>query len=61
MTQGQIADILQARGKLDEALRIRTQEQLPVYECLGDVGGMLVCRTKIALTLLAWGQAEERA
>ncbi|MGH8476535.1 MAG: hypothetical protein ACRER2_12310, partial [Methylococcales bacterium] len=30
------ADILQACGQLDEALRIREQEQLPVFEKLGD-------------------------
>jgi hypothetical protein len=29
---GQIADILQARGELDEAVRIRREEELPVYE-----------------------------
>jgi hypothetical protein len=34
---GQIADILQARGETDEALRIRREEQLPVYQRLGDV------------------------
>jgi len=61
VTQGQIADILQARGQLDEALRIRTEEQLPVYERLGDVRSILVCRTNIALTLLERGRAEERA
>jgi len=37
VTMGQIADILQARGQLDEALKIRTDEELPVYERLGDV------------------------
>ena len=34
---GKIADILQARGETDEALRIRQEEELPVYERLGDV------------------------
>ena len=29
VTMGKIADILQARGELDEALRIRNEEQLP--------------------------------
>ncbi len=37
VTQGKIAEILQARGELDEALRIRREEQLPVFERLGDV------------------------
>ena len=36
-TMGKIADILQTRGELDEALRIRREEELPVYERLGDV------------------------
>jgi hypothetical protein len=61
VTRGQIADILQARGQLDEALRIRTEEQLPVYERLGDVRGLLVCRAMIALALLSRGRADERA
>ena len=30
ITQGQIADVLQARGQLDEALRIRREEELPM-------------------------------
>ena len=30
VTMGRIADILQARGQLDEALRIRRGEELPV-------------------------------
>jgi len=58
---GATADILQARGELDEALRIRTQEELPVYQRLGDVRSTLVCRTNIALNLLERGRVEERA
>ena len=34
---GQIANVLSSRGELDEALRIRREEELPVYERLGDV------------------------
>jgi predicted Zn-dependent protease len=37
---GKIADVLQARGELEEALRIRREEELPVYERLGDVDGI---------------------
>jgi tetratricopeptide (TPR) repeat protein len=48
-TVGTRADILQARGQLDEALRIREQEELPVYEKLGDVRSLLVGRTKLAI------------
>ncbi len=48
---GQIADILQARGQLDEALNIRQTQQLPVYEKLGDVRSLLVGRAKLAMLL----------
>ncbi len=36
ITYGRIADIRQERGQLDEALRILTEEQLPLFEKLGD-------------------------
>ncbi len=49
---GVIADIFQARGELDEALRIRREEELPVYERLGDVRSLLVGRAKLALNLI---------
>jgi hypothetical protein len=49
--QGRVADIFQARGELDKALDIQQQEQLPVYERLGDVRELLLCRTKIAVLL----------
>jgi hypothetical protein len=53
VTQGQVADILQARGQLDEALRIRLEEQLPVYERLGDVRSKAVTHFQIASLRLA--------
>ena len=37
ITLGRVADVLYVRGELDEALRIRRDELLPVYEKLGDV------------------------
>ena len=49
-TQGRIADILQARGQLDEALNT-LNETLPVYEKLGDVHSLLVGRAKLAMLL----------
>jgi tetratricopeptide (TPR) repeat protein len=52
---GQIADILQARGDTDEALRIRQEEQLPVFERLGDVRERSVTLQKIAAGLIAAG------
>ena len=49
---GKIADILQARGQLDEALKIRNEEELPVYDRLSDVRSLLVGRANLAMTLL---------
>jgi hypothetical protein len=53
------ADVLQARGDLDEALRIRREEELPVYERLGDVRAKAVTMGKIADVLAARGQLDE--
>jgi tetratricopeptide (TPR) repeat protein len=59
LAQGVIADILQARGELDEALRIRQEEQLPVYERLGDVRSRAVTMGQIADILQARGELDE--
>ena len=59
ITQGQIADILQGRGQLDEALRIRREEELPVYERLGDVREKAVTQGQIADILQGRGQLDE--
>ncbi|MDZ7857275.1 CHAT domain-containing protein [Sphaerotilus sp.] len=56
---GTQADILQSRGQLDEALRIRLEEQLPVYERLGDVREKAVTQGKIADILQSRGQLDE--
>ena len=45
---GIIADIAYRRGELDEALRIRREVQLPVYERLGDTRSTAVTWGKIA-------------
>ena len=58
---GALTDILQARGELDEALRIRREEQLPVYERLGDVRSLLVGRANLALALLTRNEKGDRA
>jgi hypothetical protein len=44
---------------LDEALRIRQEEQLPVYERLGDVRSRAVTLGQIADVLQARGQLDE--
>jgi tetratricopeptide (TPR) repeat protein len=59
LAAGQIADILQARGQLDEALRIRQDEQLPVFEKIGDIRERAVTLGKIADILQARGQLDE--
>lgn len=60
LASGLRADILQARGQLDEALRIRREEELPVYEKLGDVRSLLVGRANLALLYLSRGQEGDR-
>jgi tetratricopeptide (TPR) repeat protein len=44
---------------LDEALRIRTEEQLPVYQRLGDVRELAVTQGQIADILHARGKTDE--
>jgi tetratricopeptide (TPR) repeat protein len=56
---GQIADILQQRGDTEEALRIRREEELPVYERLGDVHSRAVTMGQIADILQQRGDTEE--
>ncbi|WP_300454015.1 tetratricopeptide repeat protein [Accumulibacter sp.] len=56
---GRHADILQSRGDLDEALRIRVEEQLPVYERLGDVRSKAVTQGQIADILQSRGDLDE--
>ncbi len=56
---GLAADVLMQRGELDEALRIRREEELRVYERLGDVREKAVTMGKIADILQARGQLDE--
>ena len=56
---GKIADMLYARGDLDEALRIRREEQLPVYERLGG-RDLVIGRGNLAITLLTRNTAGDR-
>ncbi|MDC0745394.1 metallophosphoesterase [Polyangium mundeleinium] len=53
------ADILEARGELDEALRIRRQEVLPVFERLDDVRERAVTLGRIADVLEVRGELDE--
>lgn len=56
---GLVADILFARGELDEVLRIRREEELPVYERLGDRHSWAVTQGQIADILLERGELDE--
>src|SRR5258708_37051363 len=58
ITKGKIADILYARGDLDAALKIRTEEELPTYEKLGDRRRVAVAKGKIADILEARGDLD---
>ena len=53
------ADVLQARGEFDEALRIRTEEVLPVFEELGDMRTLAVAKGRNADVLEARGEHGE--
>ncbi len=46
------ADVLMERGEVEEALRIRQEEELPVYERLARRPDVLMCRAQIGLILL---------
>jgi hypothetical protein len=51
--------VLQARGDLDAALKIRREEQLPVYERLGG-RDLAIGRANLAITLLTRNKAGDR-
>ena len=59
MGHGLRADILALRGDLDESLRIRNEEVLPVYERLGDIRERAVTFGRIADLLAARGDLVE--
>ena len=58
MTKGRIADIHMARGDLDAALKIREEDELPVYEALGDKRSLAVTKGEIAQILQAKGELD---
>lgn len=59
VSYGVWADLLQARGEWDQALRIRREEELPVYVALGDKREKAVTMVKIADVLQARGEWNE--
>ena len=59
LAAGLRADVLEAGGQLDEALRIRREEELPVYERLGDIHSKASTMGRIADVLQVRGQLDE--
>src|SRR5262249_38732136 len=58
VTKGKIADIFEARGDLDAALKIRAEELLPIFEKLGDTRSLAVAKGQIADILQARGDLD---
>ena len=56
---GQIADVFEAKGQLDDALKIRQEEQLPIFERLGDVRSRAATMGKITDIFKARGQLKD--
>ncbi|HSK77210.1 MAG TPA: hypothetical protein VLQ45_12210, partial [Thermoanaerobaculia bacterium] len=56
---GLVADILEAQGQLDDALKIRQEEEIPVYERIGDIRARAVTLGKVADILQARGQLDD--
>jgi tetratricopeptide (TPR) repeat protein len=54
-----VADALLVRGDLNEALRIRQQEELPAYEKLGDERSRAITLCSIAYIYASQGQSDE--
>ncbi|MGY0460088.1 tetratricopeptide repeat protein [Kitasatospora sp. cg17-2] len=56
---GKIADILQQRGEVEEAMRIRREVQLPAFERIGDTREAAIAWGKIADILQQRGEVDE--
>lgn len=55
----ELSQLLAETGQLDEALRIRQEQELPIYERLGDAHAMALTMGSIADILQARGQFDE--
>ncbi|MCK6412310.1 MAG: hypothetical protein L6Q55_07785 [Azonexus sp.] len=55
----ELATLLQDFGQLDEALRIRLNEEMLGYEELGDVHSLLMTEANIAITLIKRGHSQD--
>jgi tetratricopeptide (TPR) repeat protein len=54
-----LADLLEIQGELSEVLRIRREEELPVYQRLGNEHNTAICWGRIADVLQARGELDE--
>ncbi len=59
VAMGHTADILRNKGEVDEALRIYTEEELPVYERIRDSPSRAITLGKIAGILRQRGEIDE--
>ncbi|BAJ27690.1 MULTISPECIES: CHAT domain-containing protein [Kitasatospora] len=59
ITWGKIADILEQRGEMEEALRIRQEVELPEYQRIGDTREAAITWGQIADILHQRGQVDE--
>ncbi len=59
IVHGRIADTLEMRGELEEALRIRKEEEIPVYERLGDMRSLAMAKGAISDILQMHGELDE--
>jgi tetratricopeptide (TPR) repeat protein len=56
---GVAAELLDVRGEEDEAYRLRVEQQIPIYERLGDARGRADAMGKVAERLEVRGELEE--
>ena len=56
---GNLADIFQARGQLNESIQLREEKQIPVLRGLGDRREFLLAQTNLAVALRMRGHDED--
>ena len=56
---GRIANMLQSRGELDDALAIRREKEIPVFETLGDAIKLVIARDQVAEIRAIQGHVDE--
>ena len=56
---GRIANMLQTRGRLDEALRVRFDREIPVFEAIGDSRKLAIALGQVAEIRATQGHLDE--